>query len=179
MTDVFLAPHNDDETLFGAYTCLRHQPLVVVCLRSFVEETWPGGPHYAVRERETGDACALLDCDWLQWTFPDDNPPWEELTAAIAGLGADRVWAPLPEPGGHQHHNAIGRIASHVYPQTVFYATYTHLNGKTTAGELVEPEPGWERVKRQAMACYASQANHPRCAVAFNGWPIDEYLVEQ
>jgi hypothetical protein len=33
---LLLAPHNDDETLFAAYTCLRERPKVVVILRSFV-----------------------------------------------------------------------------------------------------------------------------------------------
>ena len=31
--------------------------------------------------------------------------------------------------------------------------------------------------KREAMACYVSQAWDPQCAVAFSEWSVDEYLT--
>ena len=176
MTDLFLAPHNDDEALFGAYTLLRYRPQVIVVLRSFVEATWWPPVHYETREEETRQSCAVLGCDYLQWEYPDNAPQWGLVEASLTLLNPDRVWAPLPEPGGHPHHNAIGALARDLWPHTTYYATYTHAAGKTTTGEKVQPEPGWEALKREAMACYRSQATHPQTYPGFTEWPIDEYL---
>ena len=174
--DIFLSPHNDDEALFGAYTCIKFRPLVVVLLRSFVEATWTPPVHYETREAETEAACAILGCEFEQWTYPDNDVSWGLIRENLEKLKPKRVWAPLPEDGGHAHHNMIGSMARLIWPQTKFYATYTHANGKTTTGTRVAPEPKWVETKRAAMACYVSQATHPMCAVAFNGWALDEYL---
>jgi LmbE family N-acetylglucosaminyl deacetylase len=180
--NILLSPHNDDAELFASYTCLRYRPLVIVCLRSFVEAQWPNGPTYETREAETKAACNVLGCRYEQWEYPDNNPPWDDMRSELEALNAlhapDRVWAPLPEPGGHPHHNAIGEMARELFPNVTFYATYTHERGKTATGTLVEPQPGWEAVKRQAMSVYVSQATHPSTQASFNEWPIDEYLTE-
>ena len=176
--DLFLAPHNDDETLFGAYSCLRYHPLVIVCLRSFIEAGWPGGPGYEMRERETAMATEILGCDYVQWDIPDSAPDWDEARRRLYLLkGIERVWAPLPEDDGHLHHNALASIALQVFPQAKLYATYTYSGGKSTVGELVQPEPGWEELKRRAMSCYVSQAEHPATHLPFDTWAIDEYLT--
>ncbi len=175
--NLFVSPHNDDEALFGAYVCIPHKPLVVVVLRSFVEAGWVDGPGYAERELESEASCKVLGCELEQWTHEDSNPDWDAVRASMEALEPERVWAPLPEPGGHPHHNVIGEMALELWPQTVFYSTYTHKYGKTTTGDLVTPEPGWEEIKRRAMSCYASQIRHPNTQVAFTGWAIDEYLT--
>jgi LmbE family N-acetylglucosaminyl deacetylase len=180
--DLFLAPHNDDEALFGAYTCLRRKPLVVVCLRSFVEATWePPGPTYHVREAETDAACSILDVPWRQLHVRDDEPDWDQLADEFLdirdNLQVRRVYAPWPEEGGHPHHNEIGELAGLVWDEEVwYYTTYTHAGGRTTGPIDVPVEPGWEDVKRRALACYRSQREHPRTRGGFL-WPLDEYLV--
>ncbi len=150
---------------------------MIVVLRSFIEATWPNGPDYATRELETAAACEILGCDYVQWEFRDDPPPWEQIEREIVALKTESVFAPLPEPGGHPHHNEIGTMAVQRFKHVKLYSTYTHEFGKTTTGTLVHPEPGMERIKREAMACYQSQINHPNTQVAFNEWPIDEYLT--
>ncbi len=176
--DYFLAPHNDDEALFGAYTLLRHRPHVIVCLRSFNEQRWDPPIFYEDRERETAEACAVLGVEHEQWTvFPDDAPDWHHLGQRLSALRAGHVWAPLPEPGGHPHHNEIGEAAIDIFPNLTLYATYTHARGKTTTGTRVTPEPGWEALKRRAMACYKTQASHPATQAAFSAWALDEYLT--
>lgn len=175
--NLLLSPHNDDESLFAAYTCIRHKPLVIVCLRSFVAAAWPDGPHYEEREPETKAACDILGCEYQQFELPDKDPPWELLYKKLAGIHPDRVWAPFPEPGGHKHHNAIATIAIALYANVEFYATYTRRGGKTTAGDIVVPTVEEEMIKRRAMACYQTQANHRNTQAAFNTWPIDEYLI--
>lgn len=174
--NILLAPHNDDEVLFASYTCLRHKPKVIVVLRSFIEETWPG-PTWREREAETQAATQILGCEYEQWTWPDSNPPWDEIRGQLARLQPDMVWAPLPEEDGHPHHNAVGEIARDLYPNVDFYSTYVRTGPtKTTTGTLVEPEPDWEALKRAAMGCYQTQANHPATHLPFDTWEIDEYI---
>ena len=175
--DVVIAPHNDDEALFCAYPCIQYSPLVIVCLRSHVEAGWRPPVIYETRERESAAACEILGCEYEQWGHPDNAPDWKALRADLERLAPTRVWAPLPEEGGHPHHNFIGALAGALWPQTIYYATYTHAGGKTTTGTRVVPKKGWEERKREAMACYASQASHPQCVVAFSEWAIDEYLT--
>ncbi len=174
--DVLLAPHQDDETLFAAYACLEHKPLVICVLRSFVEASWPDGPTWETREAEQRAACQILGVDLVQWEFRDDPPPWDLIEREIIALRTESVFAPLPEPGGHPHHNEIGTMAVQRFKHVKLYSTYTHEFGKTTTGTLVVPEPGMEEVKREAMACYRSQIEHPYTAPAWE-WPIDEYLT--
>src|SRR5512142_1546905 len=147
---IVLAPHNDDEALFCAYQCLRHKPLVIVCLRSFIEATWPG-PTWQQREPETKAATQILGCQYQQLPHSDSSPPWKWVRDDLKQLGQpDHVWAPLPEPDGHPHHNAVGEIAYDLFDNLTFYATYTRNNGnaqKSTIGMKVEPEPGWPLIK--------------------------------
>ena len=175
--DVYLAPHNDDDVLWGTYTLLRYKPLVIVCLRSYIEASWPGGPVYQTREAETAKALEILGCEYVQWEIPDSAPDWDEVRRRLYALeDVERVWAPLPEENGHLHHNALAAAALQVFPQARLYATYTYGGGKSTIGEVVEPEPGWEELKRRAMACYVSQATHPATHLPFDTWDISEYL---
>lgn len=174
---IFLAPHNDDETLFGAYTLLRHKPRVIVVLRSFIEATWdPPGPTYVEREEETAAACEILGVGWEQWIFRDDAPDWVGIEYQFTNLRAEHAFAPWPEPGGHPHHNAIAEIAERVFPSVTWYTTYTHAKGRTVGPIEIVPEPGWEEIKKRALACYPSQANHPRTRGGFT-WPLTEYLA--
>jgi hypothetical protein len=58
---VFLSPHHDDETLFGAFTLLRERPLVVIVTDSYVQfnrgdgiTNDDAGPRPAQRWRSSG-----------------------------------------------------------------------------------------------------------------------------
>ena len=124
---VFIAPHNDDETLFGAFTLLRERPHVVVCLRSMVQELRGCGITYRQRERETAAAMRTLGVpSWEQWEIPDSEPDWALLEDRLRSLDAARVFAPAVETGGHEHHNAIAAIAERAFGgRLTAYLTYT------------------------------------------------------
>lgn len=170
-TAIFLSPHNDDAALFGAFTVLRHRPLVVTVLRSRVQERY--GITAAERELEDAAAMKVLGAGgWQQWTFEDADPNWSKVRAALRGLGdVDLVFAPAIEDDGHGQHNRIGELADEVFgpDKVTHYLTYTRKNGKSTAGILVEAEPDWMALKLQALACYRSQVDNPKagCAVHF------------
>ncbi len=167
--NLFLAPHHDDETLFGAYTLLRFRPLVLVC--------FPGSARFGstnVRQAETAAAMRILGCEWA--------PAYEDpdgYVGVLERLDPDRVWAPLPEADGHSDHNAVGETALRLWPdRTTLYATYTLAGGKTESGERVDVEPGWEDLKRRALACYVSQIEHAGTRPHFER-SRDEYLADQ
>src|SRR6266446_3070448 len=110
---VFLAPHSDDETLFGSFTLLREKPIVVVCFdRSFDE---PG------RMQETWEATRILGCEAVGWG------PGMNLEEAIDGLRGEKVFAPAIEQNGHREHNLIANLCARLLdPADVTnYLTYT------------------------------------------------------
>lgn len=171
--NIFLAPHSDDETLFGAYILLRHRPLVVVC---FEGRRRRRDAPAALREAETAAAMAILGCEHRCLGLP--SGAWESLETLLASLDVDHAWAPLPEEDGHSQHNGVGELALRLWPGRVtLYATYTMGGGKTTRGDRVEAEPGWPVLKRQALACYASQIARPGTSAHFER-DIAEYTIE-
>ena len=163
---VLLTPHADDETLFAAYTLLREKPLVVLC--------FAGAPRHGsfdVRLAEFAAAMAVLGCPW---TSIAEGP--SSLERSLHRLGADHVYAPLPEADGNDDHNLVGETAARLWPGRVdFYSTYT-LAGRTTHGNPVPCEPTWPDLKRKALACYQSQQAIPGMRAHFVR-PLDEYVV--
>lgn len=165
--NLFLAPHHDDEVLFGAYTLLRHRPLVVVC--------FDGDPRHGargVREAETAAAMRVLGCAWEK--LPQNGSHRRELAAYG---NPERVWAPLAEAGGNPQHNQAALMAVGLWGERVsFYTTYT-TEGRTRIGEPVAVKPGWEHLKRAALACYVSQLALPWIRPHFERG-LDEYVIE-
>lgn len=178
MSSVLLAPHNDDDTLFASWTCLRRKPHVVVCLRSHSQ-----GDNFARRELETAAAMQILGCSWEQWTFADSAPDWVGLRKEIEELAGsfDHCYAPfpryvenghdpsaLPPPGGIFHHDKIGDFAREAFKERCTgYLTYTRWGGKDEHGVPVPYEPEWPLLKLQALACYKSQIIRPEIVPHF------------
>jgi LmbE family N-acetylglucosaminyl deacetylase len=162
MTAILLSPHQDDETLFAAYTCLARRPHIVTVFRSVNQEA--NGITAAEREAEQIEAAVILGCTLRQWAHPDDDPDWAAVRYDLADL-RDRaptttvVYAPWPEEfGGHPQHDAVGELARKVFGKrrVRYYATY-RVGGPRTKGTPVEPEPWMIRQKLLALACYRSQ----------------------
>lgn len=182
MRPLFLAPHNDDETLFAAYTILRHRPHVLVCLRSYVQAgrlygQRPNvfGPDHETREIETGAALGILGTTWEQLPVRDDTPDWDALRAILEVYADDAeyggpVFAPAYEEDGHEHHNTVAELAGSVWPEEriVRYMTYRRGHHRSE-GVAVPFEPGWPGLKLRALACYRSQLELPDCFPWFNG----------
>lgn len=179
MKSLFLSPHNDDETLFGSFTLLREDPFVVVVLRSFVQENRGLGILYRHRERETEEALKVLGVSsWEQWTFPDDDPPWDLIFESMASFHPEHVYAPYPELKGHNHHNTIGEAALEIYgPENVtLYCTYAYGEITRTRGVKVEAPPEHYEQKKQALLCYQSQIHEPSTGHHFKD-TLDEFYA--
>jgi LmbE family N-acetylglucosaminyl deacetylase len=159
---LFLSPHNDDEALFGAFTLLREDPFVVVCLRSVKQERIHGFQVTSLqRESETEEAMRTLGVsEWRQWAFSDLEPHWPDVRkemVALASARFARVYAPAVEDGGHEHHNMIGMLADEVFGTGVtHYMTYTNGRGRSQGVE-VPHKPEWIGQKLCALTCYTSQ----------------------
>lgn len=164
--NLFLSPHNDDETLFGAFTILRHRPIVVVV---FYPDPRGGDP--TTRLRETTLACRLLGAaGYKQGNVPqepaDTRKCSHEKLMEIQELlklldkqqSPERVWAPALSPNGNAEHAAVGQQAAAVFGDRVtHYHTY-HAGQKVAQQNKPVPyEPSWIRLKHLALACYGSQ----------------------
>jgi LmbE family N-acetylglucosaminyl deacetylase len=156
---LFLSPHHDDETLFGAATIIKHRPRVVVCFPSERDygETWE-------REHETRAALAILG-GIFQETL-DGRELVEHFRRLDAALQPVRVWAPHLR-ASHPDHRTVATAAAAVFGARVTtYHTYDE-RGKVAAGQPVEFEPAWAGQKLRALACYETQIQHPRASAFF------------
>lgn len=184
MTDIWFSPHNDDETLFGAYTLMRYRPLVIVCFKSKVQEQY--GITAETRERETQLALLALGVpSWSQWNIPDHDAPLQygqlldNMDRADIACQPQRVWAPAYEEGGHSQHNAVARAAHEIFEHRVMnYYTYVRGVGRTTKGAEVQAEAHEVARKMRALACYESQiAEGPHgCSYWFRDDTLREYV---
>lgn len=175
MRPLFISPHNDDETLFGAYTLMRHKPDVVVCLWGMTQPGITG----TERLRETERALKILGIEnFSQWGISDARPEWETIVCDLRQLGPrELVFAPAVELGGHDHHNMLGDIADRVFgPDCVtHYATYVRESARTRTDNEVPYEPTWPARKLRAMACYTSQINLDNTRPWFSDWDREWY----
>lgn len=179
MPSLFLSPHNDDESLYGAYTLLREKPFVLICLRSRKQDVY--GITAEQREAETEQAMKILGCKWGYADYVwDVDPDWyhleEMLWSAKRSGEFDRVYAPANEgQNGNDQHRIVGEIADVIWPDMVtHYLTYTWPEGKSRDGKTVEHTFYDEHVKMEALACYQSQIHLPSTAPHFQT-DLEEY----
>jgi LmbE family N-acetylglucosaminyl deacetylase len=158
--DILLAPHNDDECLFTAYTIMRHKPLVVVCTDGMNYSH--KGVDFVARRRETLNAMEVLGARVLFLGLRDDCLEEADLELAIEGLKPARVFAPACYPNGHKGHNIVGKVALELWgSKVVKYATYEYPNTYILTGDIpVKPRNGKEALlKATALSKYVSQIN--------------------
>jgi LmbE family N-acetylglucosaminyl deacetylase len=164
VSKLLISPHNDDETLWAAFTIQREKPEVLVVFDSYVQPSrGVGGCTFVARRRESVAAVTILGSTVTFAGFRDDRDyPLPELANELRRhySSPSEVWAPAYEPGGHDQHNLVAQAAELAYPgvQIHSYLTYTRTNGKSTSGIEVPPGSG-EAIARKlrALACYRSQ----------------------
>lgn len=170
MTALLLEPHADDACLFAAWTCLRHQPLVITVLSSQVQEDRGTGITNAQRVAENREALSWLGCHVEQWDFPDSAPDWEAIGDRLAELPFEPevVFAPAWEEGGHEQHNALANVALGVVGPERVRPYLTYRRGHTrTVGKPVPYERLWPMLKLRALSCFESQIAEPTTAPWF------------
>lgn len=180
--NLLLSPHNDDEALFASYVCLRDRPMVITCI--------DGGRkrHYATveaRVQESAAAMKVLGCEHRHLWVSVEKIDWEGVERRLNMIvieQPERVWAPLPEPTGHLHHNRVAEVALRMWPGRVsFYSTYHMVEEwpvRSEHGVEAQVEDGWPALKREALACYPSQATAEGTSMHFQR-PLFEYTLER
>ena len=176
--DLFVSPHNDDETLFGAYTIMRNKPLVLIVTDGKRHQDRYGIP-VEQRRKESIEAMAELGAGVVFLGIPDDALTLETLLARFKHMHPEKVWAPAWYPNGNPDHNVVALAVKTLwYPQTIFYSTYT-VDDITPRGDAeILPENDEAKRKEAALAKYISQlkVNAPHFD-AVQGKP--EYYVIQ
>ena len=145
---------------------------------TMTSRTYPGGsadPH--VRWAEHANAMDVVGATWEQWPFSDAAPDSDGIADRISALECDLLIAPAVEEDGHPDHNLVGSLAQIKACEIIQYTTYTRGGGRTTTGRFVPYEFPWMAVKRQAMACYESQAAHPATAPWFAAKDLREWVA--
>lgn len=162
---LFVAPHNDDETLFGAFTILREKPKVLIVYDSHAQ---PARGHvncsWGERRRESLNALRLLGIGEPIWGGLSDlrfeARPVIDLLVPYRNTVTE-VWIPAVEEGGNAHHNLVGEFALENFRQLSRvhrYLTYTVRGKSAVEDKAVKIEqPWWIEKKLRAMACYTSQ----------------------
>lgn len=169
---LFFAPHNDDEVLFGAFTIMRENPLVVIVFDGYVQAERDGAPVTAAQRRAESLAALreLGAAPPMFLGFRDTDKVCGALPDAIADLirksKPEAVYAPAIEDGGHDQHNLVGKLVAEAFSGTRHYMTYTRTRGKST-GVPVRPGPGFLQRKLRALACYDSQIGLANCREHF------------
>lgn len=164
---VFISPHQDDETLFGAFTLLREKPLVVTCLDSYIQPNrGEVGCSSEERAAETAEACKALGCEVVRLGIRDDLDTGKmaiELIEALMKIRAQYepsgVYAPQPFmwDEGNNHHTLVGVAAQSVFKRVRLYTTYRKTALYTTGDIEIVPTPEELEMKAKALDCYKSQ----------------------
>lgn len=156
---LFLSPHDDDNVLFGAFTCLREKPLVLVLLDSYIQPA-RGEKGCSAKERaaETAKANKVLGCAVERLGIHDDEVTEEALEEALRDyVDYETVYAPALQ-GGSPHHDMISRVADKVFGNKVMhYTTYTKKQLWTEGVTEIVPNAKELDKKNKALSCYVSQ----------------------
>ena len=175
---LFLAPHNDDETLFGAYTILNEKPLVVVITDSYVQ--FERGDRITAKDRigETKEAMGILDAKVEFLGIRDTELNEKALRKALEAYNPEIVFAPAIE-GGNLLHDLVGKIADELFGyKVIHYSTYTKDRSFPAGKTRVAYSDLMKRLKLKALKCYWSQINLPSVKIYFENMKTkDEYYT--
>lgn len=163
---VFFAPHNDDESLFGAFTLIREKPLVVIITDSYIQPLRGDvGCEADKRRKETIEAMAIAGCPVMFLGIPDTELTDQGLRDRLKGFNAETVYAPAIQ-GGNKQHDIVGRVAGELFGDNCkYYTTYTKTQLHTTGQVEIKPTGQELELKNKMLECYSSQlrlaSTHP------------------
>ena len=161
MKKIFISPHDDDQALFGSYTCIREKPLIIFVLDSYIQPNRGEiGCSNEERSKESAIACSILGCDHVRLGLHDDTATYTEIVEALKLLKFDDleiVYAPMLQVG-NKHHDMLNVACLEVFgPKVIQYPTYTREKLYTEATIEVKPTPEEELIKEKALSAYQSQ----------------------
>lgn len=180
MKTLFIAPHNDDEALFGAYIIQTYNPLVVVLTDSYIQyERGEKQCHKDIRTAESAAAMQILGAEVVFCHIPDKEFNAERCEAALLPYVPtlyNNVFSPSPTEGGNWMHDITGQVADKLFPGVSWhYSTYTKSREYPAGHTLIHPTEEMKARKLQAIQCYQSQMTNV-CRMYLTTPHKDEYL---
>lgn len=164
--NLLIAPHNDDEALFAAYTLMREKPLVLIVTDSFIQFNRGDGITRLQRRNETLAAMKLAGCPVIFGGIPDNELNLILVKRLLENFhGFEKVYAPAVQ-GGNAQHDMIGQAAMVTFPVTQ-YTTYTKTELWTIGKTEVVPTQEEIDLKNKMLDCYQSQIQLPSTAPHF------------
>jgi LmbE family N-acetylglucosaminyl deacetylase len=165
---LFIAPHNDDETLFGAYTLIREKPLVVIVTDSWIQFLRDTGVTADQRWNETVEAMKILGCPVIRLGIRDDViDEWAVKDKLSRFVGFETIYSPAIQEGS-PHHDLVSKVAQELFGDKVkLYSTYAKGQFCTPGTIEIKPTPEEIELKNKALDCYVSQVNLPSTAQHF------------
>lgn len=156
--NLLLSPHDDDNALFTAFTCLREHPLVVIVTDSYIQpQRGEVGCEATTRANETQEACKVLGCPVVRLGIRDDVVTEEAVVKALGRFsGFDTVYAPALQ-GGNPHHDIVSLASSVFNGKVRYYTTYSRQELWTKGTKEIVPTPEEQNLKYKALECYQSQ----------------------
>ena len=151
---IFISPHPDDETLFGAYTIMRFKPLVLM-----VTHPTEQGDNGNERLLETYEAMRILGSPVCFLGIPENELNEENLTKALFRFKDEFAFIPDLD-GGHPHHDLIHNVCKDMFPVHETYKTYGKGETRAIGKEIIPTDKELE-FKIEAMKCYKTQIENP------------------
>ena len=162
MNTIFLAPHNDDEALFGAFTIMREKPSVFIITESYIQPNrGEVGCDAETRWEESKKAMQILGAMVIRVGIKDFELQAGNLANFFKGTygTVEKVYAPALQ-SGNPHHDMVSVAAKEIWgDKVVFYSTYAPGQFFTKGDIEIKPTPEEMEKKIQALACYTSQLN--------------------
>jgi LmbE family N-acetylglucosaminyl deacetylase len=174
MFKIVLAPHNDDEALFCAYTIIREKPLVIVVTDGFNQTIYGRPTDWLERRKESIRAMNILGASVVFLSIKDTELTDLLLIDRLSNLNPDEVYAPAVQ-GGHHHHDLIGKVAKTLFNDKVkYYSNYSKKYLFVMQGQEIKPTPEEIELKNRALAEYRTQKDEPHFLAVKNK---SEYFI--
>jgi len=156
---IFLAPHNDDESLYGAFTLMRYKPLVIIVTESYIQaRRGTKGCSSEERREETIQAMKLVGCPVVFVGIPDIELTEEILRERLQHFNPETIYIPAIHPGGNPQHNLIGKVGLELFGRKCErYCTYTKKDLNVKGTWELKPTQQEIDLKNKMLACYKSQ----------------------
>ena len=157
---IFLSPHHDDESLFAAFTLIRHKPLVIICTSAYIQsERGDLGCTDEIRTKETIEAMKIAGCPVVFLGIKDTELTEEILRERLKVFKPEMIYAPAIQ-GGNLQHDLVGKVALELFGNKCErYTTYTKTELYTTGNFEIKPTHNELELKEKMMNCYESQLN--------------------
>lgn len=157
---IFLSVHNDDESLFGAFTLIRVKPLVIVVTDSYIQpERGDLGCTAEIRRQETIEAMKIAECPVVFLGIKDTELTEEVLRERLKHFKPEQIYVPAIQ-GGNAQHDLVGKVAMELFGNKCErYTTYTKTELYTTGNYEIKPKHDEMDKKLRMLNCYESQLN--------------------